>query len=308
MSTVLCASASTPSGICRERKTNLLSKYKIQIVFAALVTLGTALSVPVQADGIFGSSYNAGTVFTDALTSTSAGIAFDGQNFYAASGGGSGGVHEAQYNAAGSVSATYSPRLGFDSIFIGPGGAVQARQFDDRTIYSQTAPGAFTSALTLTGGFLGVQNSVVYDGVGDYDSLNSGIVSRWTAAGTALPTVNLFGYGTVPLEANWPQSLILATAGDYWLTYSNETLSAWDFGGNRVGTTTLTGAGTSFSSDYGFSYTDGQVFVVDNIGQSWRGYDVGLSTPATPEPGVVGLLVSGGTVSFGLLRRRRRRK
>jgi len=68
----------------------------------------------------------------------------------------------------------------------------------------------------------------------------------------------------------------IAAAGGYWLTYSNRMLSAWDTDGNRVDTTELLNAGTSFDAHFSFSYANGMVFIVDGPGGSWRGYDVGL--------------------------------
>ena len=284
----------------------MFRSYKFQLA-AVLVTLGMAASVSSHADGIFAPSYNADTVFTDGLGGTTMGLTFDGANYYSVSGGGTNGVREAQYTAAGAVSAAYSPGLDFRSIFIGPGGAIQARQFNDGTIYTQTAPGSFAPTLTLAGGVPDSQSSVVFDSSGNYDAMTGGTVSRWTAAGAALPSVALSGYGAIGTESDFAASRGLATVDNYWLTYADGTLSAWDFSGNRVGTTTLNGAGASFDSDFGFSYANGQAFVIDEAGGSWSGYNVGFSTAATPEPGSIALLTGMG-LSGGIFAFRRRRR
>src|SRR5205085_1671739 len=99
---------------------------------------------------------------------------------------------------------------------------------------------------------------------------------RWDLAGNYLGATSLSGFGTMLNEINYPQERGIAAAGGYYLTYSDSVLSAWDASGNRVGTTVLNGAGNSFDSDFSLSYANGRVFIVDQAGGSWRGYNVGL--------------------------------
>jgi hypothetical protein len=72
--------------------------------------------------------------------------------------------------------------------------------------------------------------------------------------------------------AKLQQNRGVAGAGDYWFTYSNGFVSAWDAGGNRVDQATLTGAGTSFDSHFSFSYANGRFWIVDAPGGAWRGF------------------------------------
>src|SRR5439155_13699480 len=80
----------------------------------------------------------------------------------------------------------------------------------------------------------------------------------------------------------------IAALGNSWFTYSNGTLSVWDQTGNRVGTTTLIGAGTSFDSHFSLSEANGKVFIVTTAGGTWDGYAVGFSvTGSVPADGAI---------------------
>src|SRR5262249_24115077 len=85
-------------------------------------------------------------------------------------------------------------------------------------------------------------------------------------------------------ENNYPQDRGIAALGNNWLTYSNGTLSVWDQTGNRIGTTTLVGAGTSFDSHFSLSEANDKVFIVTQASGTWDGYAVQL----------------GGTISFNV--------
>src|SRR5262249_43174630 len=116
-------------------------------------------------------------------------------------------------------------------------GVLLARQFNDPTIYRQTAPGVFiSSGITLTGGTLDSQSSVVLNGAGnEYLAMVGGTVSRWGPTGNFIGTVALQGFGVVSGETNAPADWQIAAFGDFWLTYNgSRLLSVWDTVGNRL--------------------------------------------------------------------------
>jgi MYXO-CTERM domain-containing protein len=259
------------------------------IVFVAALGMATAASAQFA-----NSNYNESMIFTDGGGSTSMTLAFDGTNFWSATGGGQNfPMH--QYDAAGNWQATYNPGPDFRSIFT-DGSNVYARSFSDPTIYFQNAPGSMVPALTLNGGFLDSQAGVVFTG-SEYIANNYGSLDRWDAAGNYVGSTPLSGFGGMNNEANYPQGRGVAYAGGYYLTYSEGVLSAWDAAGNRTDTTILNNAGQGFDAHFSLSWADNKVFVVDAAGGSWRGYDVGI-----PAPGAAGLL---GLAGIAAGRRRR---
>jgi uncharacterized repeat protein (TIGR01451 family) len=225
----------------------------------------------------FPTNFVASTTFTDGLGGTTVALAFDGTNYWSASGGSAGGNRLARYDAAGAVLNTYAPGLDFRSVFTTANGAVLARAYNDPVIYRQNAPGGFVpSGVTLTGGTLDDQSAVVLNGAGnEYLAMSAGTVSRWSTNGTYLGSVALQGYGSVSGENSFPANRGIAAAGAYWLTYNgNQILSIWDVNGNRQAQATLAGAGNSLDSGFSFSYCNGKAWVVDAAGGTWRGYDV----------------------------------
>ena len=252
-------------------------------------------------------NYIASQMFLDGLDATTTGIAFDGANYWSVSGGGTSGNHLARYDASGNLLATYAPGLDFRSVFTDAAGTVYARTYASPTIYRQTAPGIFTTHLTLSGGSLDDQSSVVFNGSGtEFIALNNGIVSRWFVDGTFLGSVSLVGFGSVSGETGSPQNRGVTAAGDYWLTYNgNGILSVWDDTGMRVAQATLQDIGTSYDSAFGFSYCNGKVFAVDSGGGTWRGYDVcAQSTPTPPAISVQPAnqtAIAGGTARFSVV-------
>ena len=187
------------------------------------------------------------------------------------------GIRLGRYTFSGLPIATYSPGLDFRSVFTKADGTVLARAYNTNVIYQQTSPGIFTnSGISLTDGTLDPQSSVVLNGAGtEYDAMSGGVVSRWSTNGTYLGSIKLQGFGSVSGETTSPQNRGLAAFGNVWLTYNGGgVVSAWDSSGNRMFQTVLPGAGTSFDSDYSFSYCNGKVFIVDVAGGKWRGYDI----------------------------------
>ena len=223
-------------------------------------------------------SYAADITFTDALGSTSMTLAFDGVSYWSSSGGSTGGNRYAQYNSSGSLITTYAPGLDFRSVFTDASGNVYARQFNNPTIYRQTAPGVFAPFVTLVGGSLNSQSSVVFNGnYTEYVAFNAGTLSRWNLGGTFLGSVSFIGFGSMFGENSYPANRGVAAAGNLYYTYVNGNLSAWDQTGTRVATTQLLGAGTSFDANFSLSRANNRVFIVDNPGGTWRGYSFGAA-------------------------------
>ena len=217
-------------------------------------------------------------------------LAFDGTNYWSVTGGGPGGIREAQYTAAGAFLANYSPGLDFRSIFTDAGGDVFARQFASSTIYQQTAPGVFVPLTTLVGGTLNAQSAVVLNGAGtEYLAANMGVVNRWSLAGNFLGTINLAGFGSVAGENTYPANRGIAASGSNLFTYNSGILSTWDLLGNRLSQDTLVGAGNTFDANFSYSIANDLFFV--ESGGFWRGYDIGLRS--APEPATLLLLGLG---------------
>ena len=267
---------------------------------AAVLLFACLVSVSSFADGIFLSNYNASVVFQDVLGGYGhpMGIAFDGVHYWAVTGGYS--YASAEYDSHGNFIAQFSPGLDFRSVFSDGSGQIFARQFNDPTIYQQTSPGVYSSFLTLNGGSLDSQSNVVLNSAGTmYISQQGGTVQEWNLSGNYLGSVSLIGY----VDNGYPSDRGIASAAGYFLTYAGSgQLQAWDASGHLVGTTTLNLAGTSFDSYFSFSYANGMVWVDDQSGGMWRGYDVGLST--VPEPGTLVMLGTGVLGLAGAIRRK----
>jgi len=281
-------------------------RYQIALAGALVVAfLGVGRA---EAGSVFAlSSYTPSFTFQDKLGATTMTLAFDGTYYWSSSGGSMSGPRYAQYDSSGAFIATYAPGLDFRSVFTDSSGKVYARQYNDDRIYRQTTTlGVFEeSGVVLSGGPLDAQSGVVLDetamqylahGPSGFDG--GGIVTRWDMDGTNLGTVSLAGFGSVTGETVYPANRGIAVGQGHWLTYRNQTLSAWDAAGNRVDTATLVGAGTGTSSHFSLSYANNMVFIVDGPGGLWRGYVI-------PEPVTILGVFAGAAGLAGYLRRRR---
>lgn len=276
---------------------------------ALAVSVLIATARPASATPFDLAAYPAAFTFTDnaALLQTRMTAAFDGTLYWTSSGGGASGNRLASYDAGGNQLNVYQPGLDFRSIFTDAAGNLYARQFASGVIYTQTSPGVFVPGVTLMGGGLDSQSSVVFNNTyTGYVAFNAGTVQEWNLAGNFLGSTPLIGFGSMFGENVYPQNRGIAVLGNHWLTYSNGNLSAWDSGGNRVDTAQLLGAGTSFDSHFSLGYANGMVFIVDQAGGQWRGYNVTQAPAAVPEPTSL-LLFGSGAAALALLARRRRK-
>jgi hypothetical protein len=273
---------------------------KLALRLLAAVALSVA-SLASQAALFAQSSYNATTTFTDRNPSTTMTLAYDGTNYYTSSGGSSNSPY-AQYDSAGNFIANASPGIDFRSVFTNSSNNLLARGYSNNQIYQQSSFGNFNSVATLSGGTLDDQSAVVINTSNtEYLAHISGLVSRWDTAGNFLGSIALTGY----VDNGYPSNRGMATVGNELLTYFGGVLTAWDSGtGSNLGSTILNGAGTSFNSDFSYSYANGQFWVVDNAGGTWRGYDVGLSANQVPEPSTL-VLLGLGLLGLSALQKRK---
>lgn len=285
-----------------------MNRIRVPLAVAALAFFPLALQAQVFSSG----SYAADKIFDDAINQAGAyhtvGLAFDGSSYWGATGGTSSGTTLARYDASGTFVTGYSPGIDFRSVFADDAGTVYARAYNSRDILRQTSPGVFTPELTLTGGALDAQSSVVSTGSGEFVAMREGTVSRWDAAGSYLGEVSLAGWGSGSGETDYPANRGIAVLGGYWLTYADGVLSAWNDAGTRLGQTNLLAAGTTFDSHFSFSATDGRVWVTDlDVDGLWRGYEVELvdRVVTTPEPGTAALSLLG-MLALALIAVRRR--
>ena len=267
-----------------------------------LATLMLAIvASQAQASMVFSSSsYNADVVFQDALGSTTMTVTYDGSNYWSSSGGSGSGTRYARYDSNGVANGTYAPGLDFRSVFVDNSGVVLARAFNNNTIYKQSSPGVFGALLTLSGGSLDAQSSVDMNDAGQFVANNNGLIDVWSNTGVHLSSFSLSGY----VGGGYPANRGVAAVQDYLFTYLSGTLSAWDYSGTLLDTTTLTGAGASFDSNFSLSYANDRVFIVDEAGGRWRGFNVGLATQNVPEPTSLAL---AGLALVGLTLTRKRR-
>jgi len=275
---------------------------KLALRLMASVGLSVA-SLASQAALFTQSSYNATTTFTDRNPATTMTLAYDGTNYYTSSGGSSSSPY-AQYDSAGNFIANASPNPGIDfrSVFTNSANDLLARGFANNQIFQQSSFGNFISVATLSGGTLDAQSAVVINTSNtEYLAHIGGLVSRWDTIGNFLGSVALTGY----VDSGYPSDRGLATVGNELLTYFGGVLTAWDSGtGSNLGSTILNGAGTSFDSNFSYSYANGQFWVVDTAGGTWRGYDVGLSANQVPEPSTL-VLLGLGLLGLGALQKRK---
>jgi len=269
----------------------------LAVAAAALLPVPASLAGPV-----FGAaSYNASMTFLDGGPGTTMTLAWDGTNYYSASGGG-GGSPIQKYDAAGNLLASTPPSPGIDfrSVFTNGANQLLARGFNSGVIRVQSATfGVFNPFVPLSG-IADAQSAVVMNsGFTEYLARTGTLLQRWDLAGNALASVTL---SANPCPA-YPEERGLAAAGGYLLTYCGQTVYAYDSLGALIDQATLVGAGTGFDSYFSYSFANGKFWVVDRAGGAWRGYDIGLGNGGpVPEPGVL-VLLGLGLAGLGLRRR-----
>ncbi len=222
--------------------------------------------------------FDANTTFSAAaLAGIATGMAWDGTNLYSVSGGGVAGDRVAQHEFDGTLNAVFAPGVDFRSVFTQGDGTetVYARAFNSPTLRVMGAPGVFANDVTLATAEpnLDAQSAVVWnDDSDEFVALTLGVILRWTSDGTFVGITTLQGLGDDPAEIEAPSDRSLAWGQGCYLTYADGELSSWDVAGQRVDTTTLTGAGENLDAEFSLSYANGEVFVGD--GTNWRGFAV----------------------------------
>jgi hypothetical protein len=267
---------------------------KSTLLFAALSAfiVTRAVAAPIFDN----SNYTSDITFAENMGSTTMPIAYDGVNYWSATGGGTSAPY-AQYDSAGNPVAIFNPGIDFRSVFTDDNNDVFANGYNSRDILRQVTPGSFTNYLTLSGGALNAQSHVSLNNDGEYVAMQSGAVSVWDDSGLFSSSFSLAGYvGGSGGHMNF------TAAEDYLLGLFGTTLYAWDYSGALLDSTTLIG---SNSQIYSLSYANDHVFVINSSGNQWNGYDVGLSTStsAVPEPSIIALFALG-LVGIGFARRR----
>jgi hypothetical protein len=256
-----------------------------------LFVVGSATAAPILAD-----SYSTTFSFDEVLGSTSMTIAFDGNNYWTSSGGSSSGTRYAQYDAAGNLISSYAPGLDFRSVFTGSSGTVYAREYANRTIYQQGAAGSFfDSGTSLSGGSLDNQSSVVINSAGtEFIAHSGGTVSRWGIGGNYIGSVTLDGY-----SGSYPDNRGIVSIGNYYGTYANGQLSLWGFSGTLLDTALMLDSGWDSDTEFSLSYANDMLFLIDDAGGTWRGYELNI----IPIPAAVWLFGSA-LAGLGWMRRK----
>lgn len=261
------------------------------------------LSAAASAGPVFSSaSYNATTTFVDGgVGATTMTLAFDGSNYYTATGGYQSSPI-VKYDANGNFVASTSPTpsIDFRSIFTNSANELLARGCCDasngKTIYKQTSFGNFSAYVTLGGTGPDFQSAVVLNSAGtEYISRTGTAVKRWDLTGNQLASVTLNNSGVANANG-YPFDRGIAAADGYWLTFVNQTVYAWDETGDLLDSASLIASGNSGNSGFSYSFANDKFWVVDTSGSTWLGYDIGLTnnpSNSVPLPGTLALVLLG---------------
>ena len=208
----------------------------------------------------------------------------DGTYIWTCTGGFSSGLELARYNLDGTFSANFDPAIDFRSIYVSNSGQLYAKSFCGN-VYSITQSGVSTLLYAIadfdcqSAGSLNGDDSELL-------TMSNGTVYRYNAAnGASLGSFGLIGYG-VGSEFNYPDNVQMETnETGRILTFSNSTISEWDYAGNRIGQCSVAldtpnGFDTIFSFGVG---NDNLIYIYNESNGYWELYDVGLGGVTSTE-------------------------
>ncbi len=232
-------------------------------------------------------SFGLGTQFVSSNLSTPEGLAFDklGNLYVANTGDGSiekfnstgGGATRFDTTGTGTIHASSPRALAFDAT----GNLYVASEGDDKIIkYNTSGVGSVFVTDPGTNTVLNQPNGLAFDSSGNLYVSNAGSTSirKFDSSGAALT------FTTTGTQPGIAQGLAFDASGNLYVADS-----AVGVNGNRIVKYTTAGVGS--------------VYANTNMNGP-TGIAIGV---ATPEPGSIALLVSGGLTGIGLMRRRRKR-
>jgi len=266
------------------------------VVGLSVLASSVALATPVFTDSI----ENPIGTLTSNIKPIQMGVAFDGSNYWVASGALGQSPTLGKLSSAGTSLATYpdAPDLRSLTMFNG-----QLYAYVAGTLRPVHADGTVSSATILLATPANNPtlpqslDKVVFDG-NYFISRSYSTIQRWTTTGEDAGSVSLSGYLNKDSNGNGHSSI--AAGNGLWFTYAvNGELSAWDPStGQRLDTTILNGAGNGDRDPFSLSFANGNIYVSTDANSANSTYNV----YAAPEPTGIALL------GLGLLTLRRRRR